>query len=162
MAGGSEIFSLLGLPSEHRRSVGHSLLGRYKPGLDSIVWSLKYLWELPPTTPHLSQPHRPAQWWRGRYVSSQVYDYFTPLCRVQNRPKTFIKVPAGYSQNPIIPVFLAYPCKNGNSKSGTVLMKMCTTVNVLIFSAFTTNLHVQLLKVKFEPIAFTQARASAG
>ena len=66
-------FFFAGLSSKYWWGVWYRVFGRHQPSLDGIIWSLKYFWELPPSTPHLSQPDRPAQWRRGCYVSSQVW-----------------------------------------------------------------------------------------
>ena len=65
-------FFFAGLSSKYWWGVWYRVFGRHQPSLDGIIWSLKYFWELPPSTPHLSQSHRSAQWGRSSHVSSQV------------------------------------------------------------------------------------------
>ena len=66
-------FFFAGLSSKYWWGVWYRVFGRHQPSLDGIIWSLKYFWELPPSTPHLSQSHRSAQWGRSSHVSSQVW-----------------------------------------------------------------------------------------
>ena len=66
-------FFFAGLSSKYWWGVWYRVFGRHQPSLDGIIWSLKYFWELPPSTPHLSQSHRSAQWGCSSHVSSQVW-----------------------------------------------------------------------------------------